>query len=184
MIKSGGEWISSIELENIAMNHPEVRPSSLDRTQSRIPFSFVSPLRFPATEIFSSSTQCELLYIEMLPVSVGLLIYPSFGHYQVALAAVIAMPHRKWDERPLLIVVLKDSAALSLHSSATSSSPSTSSDTDRAIRLTKEALLDHFKGKVAKWWVPDDVIFVDSLPQGPTGKILKTELRQRFSRRP
>lgn len=94
------------------------------------------------------------------------------------------MPHRKWDERPLLIVVLKDSAALSLHYSTTSSSPSTSSDTDRAIRLTKEALLDHFKGKVAKWWVPDDVIFVDSLPQGPTGKILKTELRQRFSRRP
>ncbi|EKU20430.1 acyl-CoA synthetase [Nannochloropsis gaditana CCMP526] len=125
VIKSGGEWISSIELENIATNHPEV-----------------------------------------------------------ALAAVIAMPHRKWDERPLLIVVLKDSAALSLHYSTTSSSPSTSSDTDRAIRLTKEALLDHFKGKVAKWWVPDDVIFVDSLPQGPTGKILKTELRQRFSRRP
>lgn len=66
MIKSGGEWISSIELENIAMNHPEVRPSSLDRTQSRIPFCFVSPLRIPATEEFSSSTQCELLYIEML----------------------------------------------------------------------------------------------------------------------
>jgi len=98
LIKSGGEWISSIEIENIAVSHPAV-----------------------------------------------------------AMAACIAVPHPKWDERPLLVVVRKPSA-----------------------ELTREQLLAHFAGKVARWQVPDDVVFVDSIPLGATGKMLKTRLRQQF----
>jgi fatty-acyl-CoA synthase len=98
MIKSGGEWISSIELENIAMAHPAV-----------------------------------------------------------AEAAVIAVPHPKWDERPLVIAVRKPGAS-----------------------LTREELLKHYEGKVAKWWMPDDVTFVEQLPHTATGKLLKTRLRQDF----
>ena len=99
VIKSGGEWISSIELENTAVAHPDV--------------------------------------IE---------------------AAVIAIPHPKWDERPLLVIVKKPSS-----------------------ELTKEALLKFFDGKVAKWWIPDDVAFVDEIPHTATGKILKTKLREDFA---
>ena len=99
VIKSGGEWISSIELENTAVAHPDV--------------------------------------IE---------------------AAVIAIPHPKWDERPLLVIVKKPSS-----------------------ELTKEAMLKFFDGKVAKWWIPDDVTFVDEIPHTATGKILKTKLREDFS---
>ncbi len=98
VIKSGGEWISSIDLENYAMGHPAV-----------------------------------------------------------AEAAVIGLPHPKWDERPLLIVVKKKGA-----------------------EVTKEELLDFMRGKVAKWQVPDDVVFVDELPHTATGKIMKTKLRQDF----
>ena len=98
VIKSGGEWIGSIDLENIAMAHPTV-----------------------------------------------------------AMAACIAAKHPKWDERPLLIVVLKPEAT-----------------------LTREALLSFFEGRIAKWWTPDDVVFVDSIPLGPTGKMLKHQLRERF----
>jgi acyl-CoA synthetase (AMP-forming)/AMP-acid ligase II len=96
VIKSGGEWISSIELENVAMAHPAV-----------------------------------------------------------AEAAAIGVRHPKWDERPLLLVQRKPG-----------------SDIDR------EAMLAHFAGKVAKWWIPDDVVFVESLPHTATGKLLKTQLRQ------
>ena len=99
VIKSGGEWISSIELENTAVAHPDV--------------------------------------IE---------------------AAVIAIPHPKWDERPLLVIVKKPSS-----------------------ELTKEAMLKFFDGKVAKWWIPDDVAFVDEIPHTATGKILKTKLREDFA---
>jgi acyl-CoA synthetase (AMP-forming)/AMP-acid ligase II len=99
VIKSGGEWISSIQLENTAVNHPAV-----------------------------------------------------------AEAAVIGVAHAKWGERPLLIVVLAEGA-----------SP------DRA------ALLGWFTDKVASWWVPDDVAFVEQLPHTATGKIKKTELRTLFS---
>ena len=98
VIKSGGEWISSIELENIAVAHPAV-----------------------------------------------------------AEAAVIGVHHAKWDERPLLIVQRKPGAA-----------------------VTREELLAFYQDKVAKWWVPDDVAFVESLPHTATGKLLKTKLRVDF----
>ena len=98
VIKSGGEWISSIDLENIAVSHPAV-----------------------------------------------------------AQAAVIGVAHPKWDERPLLIVSLKPDATAS-----------------------KEDLLAFYDGKIAKWMVPDDVTFVDTIPLGATGKILKTKLRDQF----
>jgi acyl-CoA synthetase (AMP-forming)/AMP-acid ligase II len=98
VIKSGGEWISSIDIENIAMSHPAV-----------------------------------------------------------AMAACIAVPHPKWDERPLLVVVRKAGA-----------------------EITREALLGHYEGKVAKWQVPDDVVFVDAIPLGATGKMQKNKLRDRF----
>jgi acyl-CoA synthetase (AMP-forming)/AMP-acid ligase II len=98
VIKSGGEWISSIDIENVAMAHPAV-----------------------------------------------------------AMAACIALPHPKWDERPLLVVVRKPGA-----------------------ELTREALLAFYEGKVAKWQVPDDVAFVDAIPLGATGKMQKNKLREQF----
>ena len=98
VIKSGGEWISSIDLENIAMAHPAVHE-----------------------------------------------------------AAVIACKHPKWDERPLLVVVKK---------------PGT--------ELTREELLAFYDGRIAKWQIPDDVVFVDDLPHTATGKLLKLKLREQF----
>jgi fatty-acyl-CoA synthase len=98
VIKSGGEWISSIELENLAIGHPKV--------------------------------------VE---------------------AAVIGVKHPKWDERPLLIVVLKKGQSAS-----------------------REDILAFMRGKTASWWMPDDVIFVDEIPHTATGKIQKTTLRERY----
>ena len=98
VIKSGGEWISSIDLENTATNHPKV-----------------------------------------------------------AEAAVIGVNHPKWTERPLLLVQTKDGEELS-----------------------KDEILQWYEGKVAKWWIPDDVVFVDSLPHTATGKIQKFELRKTY----
>ncbi len=98
VIKSGGEWISSIDLENLAVAHPAV-----------------------------------------------------------AEAAVIGIAHPKWDERPLLIVVKKPGA-----------------------NVTREELLAFFEGKIAKWWMPDDVAFIEQLPHTATGKLLKTKLREDF----
>ena len=98
VIKSGGEWISSIDLENAAVGHPAV-----------------------------------------------------------AMAAVIGIPDPKWDERPLLFVVRKPGQA-----------------------LEKQEILDFLTGRVAKWWVPDDVVFVDALPVGGTGKVQKNELRKAY----
>jgi acyl-CoA synthetase (AMP-forming)/AMP-acid ligase II len=98
VIKSGGEWISSIEIENIAVGHPAV-----------------------------------------------------------AEAAVIGIPHPKWDERPLLIIVLKPGQS-----------------------ATKQEILKYLEGKIAKWWMPDDVVFVDEIPHTATGKIQKMTLRERF----
>jgi fatty-acyl-CoA synthase len=95
VIKSGGEWIGSIDLENIAMAHPAV-----------------------------------------------------------AMAACIAAPHPKWDERPLLVVMKKPGAT-----------------------LTRDELLAFYEGKIAKWWTPDDVVFVDAIPLGATGKMQKNKLR-------
>ncbi len=98
VIKSGGEWISSIDLENIAVGHPKV-----------------------------------------------------------ANAAAIGIYHPKWDERPLLIVQAKPGEA-----------------------PTKDEILKFLDGKIAKWWTPDDVVFVDNIPLGATGKINKLSLRETF----
>ena len=98
LIKSGGEWISSISLENVAVGHPSV-----------------------------------------------------------AEAAVIAIAHAKWQERPLMIVVKK-----------------------RGSEVTKAELLDYLSDKVAKWWLPEDIVFVDEIPHTATGKIQKMKLRERF----
>jgi fatty-acyl-CoA synthase len=98
VIKSGGEWIGSIDLENIAVAHPAV-----------------------------------------------------------ALAACIGVRHPKWDERPLLVVQKKPGA-----------------------EVTREELLAFYDGKIAKWWTPDDVVFVDSIPLGATGKMQKNKLRAQF----
>ena len=96
VIKSGGEWISSIDIENIAVAHPAV-----------------------------------------------------------AMAACIGVAHPKWDERPIVAVVKKPGA-----------------------ELTREELLAFYEGKTAKWQIPDDVVFVDAIPLGATGKMLKTRLRE------
>jgi fatty-acyl-CoA synthase len=98
VIKSGGEWISTIDLENLAVGHPKV-----------------------------------------------------------AEAAAIGVRHPKWDERPLLVIVLK-----------------------KGETATKEDILGFMQGKIAKWWMPDDVVFVDEIPHTATGKIQKLTLRQRF----
>jgi fatty-acyl-CoA synthase len=95
VIKSGGEWISSIEVENIAMAHPAV-----------------------------------------------------------AMAACIGVQHPKWDERPIIAVMRKQGAEVS-----------------------REALLAFYESKTAKWQIPDDVVFVDSIPLGGTGKMQKSKLR-------
>jgi fatty-acyl-CoA synthase len=98
VIKSGGEWISSIELENAAVGCPGV-----------------------------------------------------------AEAAAVGVAHPKWDERPLLLVVRKPGA-----------------------EVTAEVILAHLSGQVARWWLPDEVLFVDSLPHTATGKLLKTALREQY----
>jgi fatty-acyl-CoA synthase len=98
VIKSGGEWISSIDLENLAVGHPKV-----------------------------------------------------------AEAAVIGIAHPKWGERPLLVIVLK-----------------------KGETATKEELLGFMQGKIAKWWMPDDVAFVGEIPHTATGKIQKLALREKF----
>ena len=98
VIKTGGEWISSIDLENAAVGHPAV-----------------------------------------------------------AMAAVIGVKHPKWDERPLLFVVRKPGKT-----------------------VEREEILAFLTERVAKWWVPDDVIFLDSLPVGGTGKVQKAELRKQY----
>lgn len=98
VIKSGGEWISSIELENLAVGHPKV-----------------------------------------------------------AEAAVIGVRHPKWDERPLLVIVLKPGQT-----------------------ATREEILAYMDGKIAKWWMPDDVVFIAEIPHTATGKIRKLTLREQF----
>jgi fatty-acyl-CoA synthase len=99
VIKSGGEWISSVELENALMGHPDVLE-----------------------------------------------------------AAVIGLPHERWQERPLALVVPRPGAT-----------------------LTREALRDWLSPRVARWWLPNDIVFVDSLPRTSVGKLAKRELRERFA---
>jgi len=98
VIKSGGEWISSIDLENLAVGHPDV-----------------------------------------------------------AEAAVIGVVHPKWDERPLLVIVPKEGK-----------------------EIDRDAMLKFMDGKIAKWWMPDDVQFVREIPHTATGKINKLKLREEF----
>jgi fatty-acyl-CoA synthase len=98
VIKSGGEWISSIEIENLAMGHPKA-----------------------------------------------------------ALAAVIGAAHPKWSERPVLLVKLKPGET-----------------------ATKQEFLDFLEGRIARWWMPDDVVFVDEIPLGATGKIDKKLIREQM----
>src|SRR6201992_3451712 len=81
----------------------------------------------------------------------------ALAHPAVAEAAVIGIHHPKWDERPLLIVQLK-----------------------QGQKATREDILKFMEGKIAKWWMPDDVVFVDGIPHTATGKILKTALREQF----
>ena len=81
----------------------------------------------------------------------------AVGHPRVELAAVIGAAHPKWDERPVLIVKLKPGEA-----------------------QNKQEHLDFLQGKIAKWWMPDDVVFVDDIPLGATGKIDKKLLRERL----
>src|SRR6202035_2338482 len=81
----------------------------------------------------------------------------AVGHPKVAEAAVIGVKHPKWDERPLLVVVLKTGESAG-----------------------KEEILGFLQGKLAKWWMPDDVAFVAEIPHTATGKILKTALRDQF----
>jgi fatty-acyl-CoA synthase len=102
VIKSGGEWISSIDIENIASGHPEVM-----------------------------------------------------------MAACIAIAHPKWDERPLLVIEKKPNQQIS----------------DQEL---KDQLLKYFEGKIAKWWTPDDVVFVEKIPLTATGKMQKLKLREQF----
>ncbi|OTG82287.1 long-chain-fatty-acid--CoA ligase [Acinetobacter sp. ANC 4648] len=98
LIKSGGEWISSVELENIAMGHPEI-----------------------------------------------------------SMAAVIAASHPKWDERPVVVAIKTNSS-----------------------QITEQELLDYYIDKIAKWQIPDTVIFVETIPLSGTGKMLKKDLREKF----
>ena len=81
----------------------------------------------------------------------------AVGHPKVAEAAVIGIRHPKWDERPLLVVVLK-----------------------AGQKASKEEMLSFLEGKIAKWWMPDDVAFVAEIPHTATGKIKKTALRDQF----
>jgi fatty-acyl-CoA synthase len=98
VIKSGGEWIGTIDLENIAVSHPAVMQ-----------------------------------------------------------AACIGIAHPKWDERPLLVIVRKP-----------------------GMEVSREELLAFYEGKIAKWWLPDDVVFADALPLGGTGKVQKNKLREQY----
>ena len=82
----------------------------------------------------------------------------AVGHPHIAEAAAIGVHHPKWDERPLLVVV----------------------PTANGQNLTKEDVLGYLEGKIAKWWMPDDVAFAEDLPHTATGKLSKLQLRQRF----
>ena len=79
------------------------------------------------------------------------------GHPAVAMAACIASDHPKWGERPLLVVQPKPGA-----------------------KATREEILAFYDGKIARWWMPDDVVFVDNIPLGATGKMQKNKLREQF----
>ena len=106
----------------------------------------------------SRDTVCRSMYSDMSKRTNSTPM--AMASWRVTLAelcAVIGMPHPKWDERPLLLVKLK---------------PGQSAE--------PQEFLDHLDGKIARWWMPDEVRFVDDIPLGPTGKIDKKLLRERF----
>jgi len=82
------------------------------------------------------------------------------AHKKIAEAAVIRIPSKKWQERPLACVVLKK---------------------EEKDRLSKEEVLEYLKGKVAKWWIPDDVVFIDEIPKTSVGKFSKKTLREQYA---
>ena len=82
------------------------------------------------------------------------------AHPEIVEAAVIGVAHPKWDERPLVLAVRRQGSM-----------------------LEAQDLLAFYEGKIAKWWMPDDVLFVDELPHGATGKVLKTKLRELYGNR-
>ena len=82
----------------------------------------------------------------------------AMGHDAVAEAAVIGVQHPKWTERPLLVIIPAE-----------------------GYKLTKDEILGWLEGKIANWWIPDDVVFVDEIPHTATGKIKKVELRKQFA---
>jgi fatty-acyl-CoA synthase len=82
----------------------------------------------------------------------------AVGHPKAALCAVIGVVHPKWDERPILLVQLKP-----------------------GVTAEKQEFLDFLKGKIATWWMPDEVLFVDEIPVGATGKIDKKLIRERLT---
>ena len=77
------------------------------------------------------------------------------GHPDIAIAAAVGMPHPKWQERPLLVVQLVPGA-----------------------KPDPQSILDYLKTQVAKWWLPDSIEFIEEMPIGATGKVLKTKLRE------
>ena len=79
------------------------------------------------------------------------------SHPGIAEAAAIAMPHPKWQERPMLVVVAH-----------------------KGKEPSEEAIREHLKPRIASWWMPDDIAFVDELPHTATGKVSKLQLRERF----
>jgi fatty-acyl-CoA synthase len=81
----------------------------------------------------------------------------AISHPQIREACVVGVPHKKWDERPLLLVVLEDNCA-----------------------LDKKSILDHLATRVAKWWLPDDIVALNELPHTATGKLHKVPLRERY----
>ena len=101
--------------------------------------------------------QLKALTDRNIPITLAINGNVCNSYPQVAEAAVIGVFHPKWDERPLLIVQMKPEQS-----------------------VTKEDLLQFMDGKIAKWWMPDDVVFVDAIPHTATGKILKTALRDQF----
>ncbi|HEX9853155.1 MAG TPA: long-chain fatty acid--CoA ligase, partial [Woeseiaceae bacterium] len=82
----------------------------------------------------------------------------AMGHPAVAEAAVVGVPHAKWTERPLLVVIRAEGK-----------------------QLEKDEMLAWLNGKIASWWMPDDVVFVDAIPHTATGKIKKVDLRRQFA---
>ena len=121
-------------------------------------FNMPTPIRdLQILEIAQLNPQQRQTLIEQCMAGEPIAVMSDAGCPGVAEAAVIGVPHPKWDERPLLIVVRRPDS-----------------------QVGKAEVLKFLDGKIAKWWMPDDVQFIDAIPHGATGKILKTALRKQF----